>query len=149
MPLLSSGVFLELHVPHFQRAIDFYTLFGFKVVYADASFITLQSGKSMLSFSGGSKRISQHSYFGGFPQSKRGYGVEIVVFVRNVTRLYKKVKGKVKIVASLQLRPWKKKDFRVEDPFGFYLRFTEPDDWENKQGRAQTKKVLQQLGLKG
>lgn len=29
-----------------------------------------------------------------------------------------------------KLKRWGKKDFRVIDPFGFYVRFTELVDWE-------------------
>ena len=69
------------------------------------------------------------SYFKRFPKdSKRGYGVEIVIAVEDIEELYKKTKSFAKIVDALQMQPWRLKDFRIEDPFGFYLRFTEPHD---------------------
>ena len=44
----------------------------------------------------------------------------------NIEQLYEEVKTFAKVVEELILQPWGLKDFRIEDPFGFYLRFTEP-----------------------
>ena len=44
--------------------------------------------------------------------------------VEDLESFYKKVKEKVEIFEKLQERPWGLKDFRVVDPFGYYLRFT-------------------------
>lgn len=35
---------------------------------------------------------------------------------------------------------WGKKDFRLSDPFGFYLRFTEPIDWSQPSDTATNNK---------
>ena len=55
----------------------------------------------------------------------RGYGVEIVIEVADVVALYESARGFAEIAAPLERRPWGARDFRVLDPFGFYLRITE------------------------
>ena len=54
------------------------------------------------------------------------FGVEIVIEVADVAALYESARGFAEIVAPLERRPWGARDFRVADPFGFYLRITEP-----------------------
>ena len=44
--------------------------------------------------------------------------------VDDVEKYYLKVRGFANIVEDLVLQPWGLKDFRVEDPFGYYLRIT-------------------------
>ena len=38
---------------------------------------------------------------------------------------YNEVKKFTKVVEELEVKPWGLKDFRIEDPFGYYLRITE------------------------
>ena len=44
--------------------------------------------------------------------------------VDNVEGFYENVKDKVNVVEPLVKQPWGLQDFRVVDPFGYYLRFT-------------------------
>jgi len=44
--------------------------------------------------------------------------------VKDIEKYFELIKTKVKVFETLQNRPWGLKDFRVVDPFGFYLRFT-------------------------
>lgn len=44
--------------------------------------------------------------------------------VKDLDSFFNTIKNKVKIFETLQERPWGLKDFRIIDPFGFYLRFT-------------------------
>ncbi len=46
--------------------------------------------------------------------------------IKNIEKFYNQVKRFANVVEPLILEPWGLKDFRVEDPFGFYIRFTEP-----------------------
>lgn len=46
--------------------------------------------------------------------------------VEDIDELYKKAESFCRVVDKLQTQPWGLKDFRIEDPFGFYIRFTEP-----------------------
>ncbi len=45
--------------------------------------------------------------------------------VEDVETYYEKVKKFAKVVNQLKLKAWGLKDFRIEDPFGFYIRITE------------------------
>lgn len=127
-----TNTHIELHVPDFEQIVDFYGIFGFMVVRRNDRYLVMKRGSSILNFNEGSEKVYEQSFFKNFPQdTKRGYAVEIVIPVEDVNALYESVKDKVKVVRPLMLKRWGKKDFRVEDPFGFYLRFTEEYDWIN------------------
>jgi len=145
-----TDVFLELHVPDFQKAIDFYKILGFKVVWLSEDYLVMRKDKSIINFYGGSKDVYKHPYFGRFPRrTKRGYGVEIILLEDDVKKLYKKIKDKVKVVEPLKLKPWGRWDFRIEDPFGFYIRIGERYDWVNKKSRiTKTKEIIKKKGIK-
>lgn len=87
----------------------------------------------MINFYGDKEKVSQHAHFKDFPiDTPRGYAVEITVPVSDVEGLWDAVKDKLtteQIDQPLTLKRWNKKDFRVIDPFGFYIRFTELVDW--------------------
>ena len=67
-----------------------------------------------------------HSHFRGFPaDTQRGDGVELVMMVSNLEDTYAKAVTLDSVVDRLRLRPWGLHDFRLVDPAGFYIRFTE------------------------
>ena len=72
-------------------------------------------------------------YFADSPKNTpRGYEVEITIPVSGVQKLWEEIKDKIpekQIAQPLTLKRWNKWDFRVADPFGFYVRFTELVDW--------------------
>ena len=91
-----SNIHLELQVPNFKTAIDFYRLLGFEVVWKDERYMVMKRGSSILNFNEGSERVYEQSYFKGFPKgTKRGYAVEIVIPVKDVGGLFEKIKDKV------------------------------------------------------
>lgn len=95
-------------------------------------------GDSILNFNEGSEHVYEQSYFKNFPKdTKRGYAVEIIIPVDDIESFFEEVKTKVKLVQPLTLKRWGKRDFRVEDPFGFYIRFTEHYDWINDQEKIR------------
>jgi catechol 2,3-dioxygenase-like lactoylglutathione lyase family enzyme len=128
------GTLVELHVPDLARAKRFYGRFGFRVAryeppVDDNGYLVLQSGDALLSFWGGTPAVRKHSYFRRFARtSKRGYGVEVVVSVKDVTAAYAVARRARCVVEELRLRPWGARDFRIEDPFGYYVRITERYD---------------------
>jgi len=142
---IRNNLTLELHVPDFQLARDFYGMFDFEeLAYnpasgggSDLGYLVLirrdPIGDTMLNFYGNKERVAQHAHFKDFPaNTPRGYGVEITVPVSNVEDLWQKVGGKLvenTISQPLITKRWGKQDFRVVDPFGFYVRFTELVDW--------------------
>jgi hypothetical protein len=140
-----NNLVIELHVPNFQLARDFYSLFGFTEFRydpesggnSDLGYLVLsrndQIGETHLNFYGDKEKVSQHSHFVDFPaDTPRGYAVEITIPVSDVKKLWEGVKDKLtpkQIAQPLTLKRWNKLDFRVIDPFGFYIRFTELVDW--------------------
>ena len=130
---------LELHVPDFQKVKDFYSKLGFSVIWERPAegfkgYLILKKDNNILCFWAGNEMVWEQEYFKKYPKdSKRGYGVEIVVIVENIKKYYEQVKSFCNVVEDLRKRPWGLVDFRVEDPFGYYLRFTEPHNILNSK----------------
>jgi uncharacterized glyoxalase superfamily protein PhnB len=141
----NNNLILELHVPDFEPARTFYKLFGFEEINydptsgggSDLGYMILKRddvlGETHLNFYGDKPKVSEHARFNEFPASTpRGYAVEITIPVSDVEMLWNEIKDKLpveQISQELTLKCWGKKDFRVVDPFGFYIRFTELVDW--------------------
>lgn len=125
---------IELHVPCFEAAKDFYSRFGFSVVREDPpsgkkGYLIMDLDGNRLCFWGGNSEIYNQSFFKRFPKdAPRGLGVEIVLQVPNVDEAYTKVKDILNIVSPIKAQPWGLRDFRLVDPFGFYLRVTSLHD---------------------
>ena len=137
-----TDVYIELHVPDFKKTIKFYSRLGFKLLWRTEDYLVMKRRKSVLSFYGGSQKVYNHSYFGRFKKpTKCGYGVEIIIPVDQVERFYESVKKFAKIVQPLQLKKWGRRDFRIVDPFGFYLRITERYQWVGKLDARQRKLI--------
>lgn len=120
---------VELHVPDFERAREFYFRLGFALVRSEPRYMVLAAGQSVIMFYGGDAAVASHSYFQRFDGSApRGYGVELCLFVDDLDRIYRSFADDPAVVAPLTLRPWGKRDFRLADPFGYYLRITEDYD---------------------
>ena len=132
MQLGQNDISIELHVPDFAKVKEFYGKLGFEVVWerkpeAKKGYLVMKRGNSVLCFWPGTEQVWDQPYFKQFPKTtKRGYAVEIVINIENIEQFYKEVKTFADVVEELKTQPWGLKDFRVEDPFGFYLRFTEP-----------------------
>jgi catechol 2,3-dioxygenase-like lactoylglutathione lyase family enzyme len=137
-----GGTLIELHVPDLALATRFYGRFGFRVARheppnGDDGYLVLQLGDALLCFWGGTPAVRRHPYFRQFGRtSKRGYGVEIVVPVDDVEAAYQVARRARCVVEELQQRPWGARDFRIEDPFGYYVRITEPHDVLAERPRA-------------
>ncbi len=90
-------------------------------------------GRSLINFYGNKEKVSKHSRFSEFSaDTPRGYAVEITIIVSDIDKLWNEVREKLEpkhISQTLKLKRWGKKDFRVIDPFGFYIRFIELVDW--------------------
>jgi len=139
MNQIVSDIMIELHVPSFEIAKKFYGDLGFKVVWERNSndphicYLVMKKGTSILNFYSGSEKVYNHSYFKKFPkETPRGYGIEIIIPVNEIENFYKQasLKFKKNIVKPLS-KILSHSDFRMIDPFGFYLRFVERYDWVN------------------
>jgi len=137
-----------MHVPDLDVVKDFYSKLGFKITMDDQpnekelGYLTMtradELGNTMLNFYGGDDRVYSQSYFKKFPRdTKRAYASEVTMTVKNIDKIYQLAKNNLNkyIVRDLEEKEdhdhtWK--DFRMEDPFGFYLRFTELLDWGQK-----------------
>lgn len=135
---------IELHVPDLQRAYDFYKKLGLALVRMEESYMILADSLNVLCFYGEVPDASTHEFFGNFPPNTlRGYGIEIILFNENIGPCYETFRNSEHLAAPLQLRPWGAQDFRVADPFGYYLRMSEPYDISAPPGIAdQTSTVL-------
>ena len=126
-----NDILVELHVPDFELAKDFYGKLGFKVVREEKAqgedgYLVLKKDSSIICFWPGNEIVWQQPYFKDSPKNtKRGYGVEIVIMIDDIENFYNEVKKFAKIVEELKYKSWGLKDFRIEDPFGFYIRFTQ------------------------
>lgn len=124
----------ELSVPDFAQAKDFYSMLDFKVVWEEPpnklnGYLVMKLDNSILCFFCGNDYVYEHPYFRQYPKTtKRGYGVEISIPAINIDKYYARVAKRIPehVYQPLKLQPWGKKDFRIEDCFGYFLRFNEP-----------------------
>ena len=122
---------IELHVPDFQKTKDFYHALGFDVVWERLpedmkGYCVMKMEENLICFWGGSAVIFDHIYFKNFDKDcPKGFGVEIVFLVSDIESLYKKAKSLNCVFEELNTTPWGLKYFRIVDPWGFYIRFTE------------------------
>lgn len=129
-----TSTHIELHVPDFEKVKEYYRKIGFKIVWErkpeeGKGYLVIQMGENILCFWPGNEYVYKQQYFQRFPKDiVRGYGVEIVIVVDDIETYYLRVKNFVNVVEELKTMPWGLKDFRAIDPFGYYLRFTEPDN---------------------
>lgn len=131
---MNNDIQIELHVNDFEIAKDFYGKLGFKVVWERKpegfkGYLVVRRNKTIIQFWSGNDEVYNQPYFKKFPPTTtRGYGVEIVIPVNDVDEFYKKFKDHDSVVEELVKMPWGVKDFRMIDPFGYYLRITEAHD---------------------
>jgi hypothetical protein len=133
----NNSLQLELHVSDFEKVKSFYSLLGFKVVWErrpetlKGYLVIKNESGCILNFWSGNDSIYDQSYFKNFNKNtKRGYGVEIVIPTKlKLSKLETQLKDVgTKITEPLVMQPWGREDFRCEDPFGYYLRITTPHD---------------------
>ncbi len=129
---------LELHVPDFDITENFYSQLGFKTLWKrdpkqerepETGYLVMQMEDNIICFWCGTDAVYAQSYFQQFPQNTpRGYGVELVLQTSNLEALYQKFENHPNITSKLQTRPWGLQDFRLTDPWGYYLRITSLHD---------------------
>jgi len=145
---IRNNLIIELHVPDLKIVKDFYSKLGFKITMDDEpndenpGYLTMtrqdELGNTMLNFYGGDERVYNQSFFKQFPkETKRGYATEVTIPTANIDEIYNLVSSQLKenLVRELNEledhgKRWR--DFRMVDPFGFYIRFTELIDWGQK-----------------
>lgn len=144
--VLSSDILLELHVPSFEKAKTFYSTLGFHVVWerkpeGKRGYMVMKRKSSIINFYCGHKDVYKTTYFKRFSaNTPMGFGVEIIIPLPDITKVYKKVLARYSehIIKPLKERHGRL-DFRMVDPFGFYLRLVETYDWVHGRDRAGNK----------
>lgn len=142
---IKNNLIIELHVPDLDLIKEFYSKLGFKITMDDKpnekelGYLTMTKednlGRTMLNFYGGDERVFSQSYFKQFPKdTMRGYATEVTITTDNIDEIYslacENLKDSiVRELLKLEDHGHKWKDFRMADPYGFYLRFTELIDW--------------------
>lgn len=142
---INNNLVIELHVPDFSKVKEFYFHLGFETVTFEhipaeqPGYLVLKRksdlGDTLLNFYGGDERVYNQSFFKQFPkETRRGYATEITIPVSDIDLEYEKIKKALpnSIVRELQEltdKDIKWKDFRLVDPFGYYIRITELIDW--------------------
>jgi len=125
---------VELHVADFSKVEQYYSSLGFRIVWRREAvgangYLVMEFEENVLCFWPGTESVIKHSYFSTFPNDTvRGYGVEIVIFVSDISSFYEKHFSSDEVVEPLVRRPWGVSDFRTIDPNGYYLRFSESFD---------------------
>lgn len=125
---------IELHVPDFAPVRDFYARLGFKTVWEQPpeghkGYMVMECGKNVLRFWCGNDEVYSHTYFRTFPPTAPfGKGVEIILELENIDRVYASFENSAHLVEPLREKPWGLRDFRLKDPYGYYLRITTPHD---------------------
>lgn len=142
---IRNNLVIELHVPDLEIVRGFYSKLGFETNLSDKpnqkelGYLTMTRtdalGNTMLNFYGGDDRVYNQSFFKQFPRdTTRGYATEITITTGDIEGIYKAVTAHlgehiVRELKELEDHGHTWKDFRMIDPFGFYLRFTELIDW--------------------
>src|SRR3989344_9483323 len=117
-----NNLIIELHVPSFKLARDFFAIFGFTELRydpvsggnSDLGYLVLarndEIGETHLNFYGDKEKVSQHSHFKDFPvDTPRGYAVEVTIPVSDVENLWKSAKDQLapgQIAQPLELKRW-------------------------------------------
>ncbi len=135
-----TNTLIELSVPNFDDVMNFYSKLEFEKVWEEEprgmnGYLVIKRNDSVLCFFCGNENVYKHPFFTKFSKtSVRGYGVEISIPVENIDEYYSKVVKSLpqkSIFQKLKLQPWGVKDFRLVDPFGYFLRINEPTDFLN------------------
>lgn len=134
-----TDIILELHVPNFNLVKDFYGKLGFKKMWEyppkdESGYLVMCREKSILAFYCGNEQVYKHPFFKRFSKkTPRGYGVEVCIYIsdQKIEDYYNsllKILPSSRFAQKLELKPWGRKDFRLTDPFGFYICIREPDN---------------------
>jgi dihydroneopterin aldolase len=130
---IASSAPIELHVSDFAPAKRFYGALGFDIARErrsrDDGYLVMVHGADVLRFWPGNVSMLSRGHFGRDPAPSRpGHGVEIVLTFDDLDSTFVRAQAVGTIVAPIRLRHWGLRDFRVLDPYGFYIRCTEQHD---------------------
>jgi len=119
----------ELFVRDQERSVRFYEqALGFEVDSmgrppADA-YVQMVNGNVRIGL-GSVASLADDHYFRASLDGRPGTGVEIVFEVEDLLAYERRARSADAVFEPLQQRPWGRRDFRVVDPDGYYIRVTE------------------------
>src|SRR2546428_1463098 len=100
-----TDVYIELHVPDFKKAIEFYSRLGFSLLWRTEDYLVMKRKRSVLNFYGGSGKGYRPSHLLAFSQNtKSGFGVEITIPVYRGERFYHSVRKFAKTAQPLGVK---------------------------------------------
>ncbi len=114
----------ELSVSNYKKSLDFYTKLGFKVEYVREkfAFLSLEGSQIMI------EEVDDHWKVGEL-EYPFGRGINFQIEVDNINELAKIVKNKFRELEENEYlvngKIVKCKEFLVQDPDGYLLRFSE------------------------
>jgi lactoylglutathione lyase len=119
---------MELFVDDLDTSVTFWTgVLGFSVDRRDDGYASLRRGSVVLGL-GPVAKLPSTGDGPGFTQGRlaagKGAGVEIVLEVDDLDRVYESCAAAGVVAEGLTDRPWGLRDFRFTDPDGYYVRVT-------------------------
>lgn len=118
----------ELFTKDTKRSVYFYTnILGFKEVRTDTEgdYHQIVRDDVQIGIGSAEKLRNGHHFRPEVITDRKGLGVEIVLEVEDIEKLYDEVRSKnYPIERELGKREWGLTDFRIVDPDGYYLRPT-------------------------
>jgi dihydroneopterin aldolase len=123
---------VELHVADFAPAKRFYGALGFAVAREERGrdgdgYLVMTHGADVLRFWPGTPAALRRGHFGE-REAPVGHRVEIVLTFPDLDAALAAVGAEGTVVEGIRRRHWGLRDFRMLDPYGFYVRCTEPHD---------------------
>ena len=118
----------ELSVSNIERSKKFYLSLGFKIMYEREEnkfvFLQLEENQIMIEENNG-------NWDTGLMEYPYGRGINISMTIKDIDRLYKKIKEKnIKLFLDLETHEYRvnniisyDKEFLIQDPDGYLLRF--------------------------
>jgi lactoylglutathione lyase len=122
---------LELFVGDLARSLGFYEqALGFEEQTAagrprSRDYVQIASGRVRIGLCPVTSLPASHYFARTTPGSRPGIGVEIVLEVDDLLGYERRARLAGAVFEPLRERPWGRRDFRLVDPDGYYIRVTE------------------------
>ena len=119
----------ELSVSDINKSKEFYLKLGFKIKYERIEdkfiFLELEGNQIMIQEENDTWNVGDMEY-------PYGRGINISMSINDVEKMYNELKDKIKMFRELEVHPYRvndkvyeDKEFLVQDPDGYLLRFND------------------------